>query len=448
VSRLAESLRLFPGNLHKNRRVSKPRRLCATPLREKAHGENNARRGYLLVGIIACSVLVSGGCTSKEAAQPESVVSVQAVTVRRTTIKQIVVAEAVLYPLNQADIVPKISAPIRKFYVDRGSRVRAGELVAVLENKDLSAAVAQSKGAYDQAQATYAVAIQMNLPAAIQTAQLDAQGTRQAMQAARSVYESRLKLYQSGAIARNLTDESHVAYIQARNQYEIALAHLQALRAVGKAQQIKAAEGQLASAQGSYLAAQAQYEYSLIRSPIEGVVTDRPLYEGEMATAGTPLMTVMNISHVVARAHIAPQQAFLLRVGDPATILWGAGEPGAPGKVSVVSPALDPSSTTVEVRVDALNPSDRLKPGASVTVSMVARTVKNALVIPSEALLTAPDGSTSVMTVGRHDHAHQTNVKTGIREGDEVEIVSGLEAGKRIVSEGAYGLPDGTKVKW
>ncbi|HTV54638.1 MAG TPA: efflux RND transporter periplasmic adaptor subunit [Terriglobia bacterium] len=421
---------------------------CATSLREKAHGENDARLGYLLAGIIAWLALALAGCASKEAAQPEPVVTVQAARVLQKAIKQIVSAEAVLYPLNQADIVPKISAPIRKFYVDRGSRVRAGELVAVLENKDLSAAVAQSKGAYDQAQATYATAIQMNLPAAIQTARLDVKGTRQAMQAAQSVYQSRLKLYQSGAIARNLMDESHVAYIQARNQYEIALAHLQALRAVGKAQQIKAAEGQLASAQGSYLAAQAQYEYSLIRSPIDGVVTDRPLYEGEMATAGTPLMTVMNISHVVARAHLTPQQAFLLRVGDPATIFVGAGEPGASGTVSVVSPALDPSSTTVQVWVDAPDPGDRLKPGAAVTVSMVARTVKNALVIPSEALLTATDGSTSVMTVGPHNHAHQTNVKTGIREGDEVEIVSGLKAGERIVSQGGYGLPDGTKVKF
>jgi HlyD family secretion protein len=421
---------------------------CATSVREKAHGENNARRGYLLAGLIVWLALAWTGCSSKEAAEPEPVVAVQVVTVQTKTVQQIVTADAVLYPLNQAPIVPKISAPIREFYVNRGSPVRTGELVAVLENKDLSAAVVQSKGAYDQAQATYATAIQMDLPAAIQSAQLNVQGTRQAMQATRSVYQSRLKLYQSGAIARNLMDESQVAYTEAQNQYEIALGHLRALRAVGKAQQIKAAEGQLTSARGSYLAAQAQYDYSQIRSPIDGVVTDRPLYPGEMASAGTPLMTVMNISHVVARAHIAPQQAFLLRVGGPATILLGGGEPGASGRVSVVSPALDPSSTTVQVWVDAPNFRDRLKPGATVTLSMVARTVKNALVAPSEAILTAPDGSTSVMVVGPDGHAHQRNVKTGIHEGDEVQILSGLQPGERIVSEGAYGLPDGTKVKF
>jgi HlyD family secretion protein len=388
------------------------------------------------------------GCSSKEASQPEPVVSVQVATVQPKNIQRIITADAVLYPLNQADIVPKISAPIRKFYVNRGSPVRAGELVAVLENKDLSAAVVQGKGTYDQAQAAYATATQMTVPEVVQTAELNVQGTRQAMQSAELVYKSRLKLYQSGAIARNLMDQSRVTYVQARNQYEIAMAHLKALQAVGRAQQIKAAEGQLTSAQGTYLAAQAQYDYSRITSPIDGVVADRPLYEGEMASAGAPLMTVMDISHIVAREHIAPQQAFLLRVGDPATISMGEGDPGVPGKVSVVSPAVDPNSTTVQVWVDAPNPGDRLKPGATVSVSMVARTVKNALVVPSGAILTAPDGSTSVMVVGPHDHAHQTNVKTGIREGDEVQILTGLQAGMQVVTEGAYGLPDGTKVKF
>jgi HlyD family secretion protein len=444
-----ERLRLFPGNFRKNRRVSKPRNLCATSISAKAHGEKSARRGYLLLaGIVGCLALVCAGCGSKEAAAPEPVVTVQAGTVQQKMIQQIVTADAVLYPLHQADIVPKISAPVRKFYVNRGTPVKAGELVAVLENKDLSAAVVQSKGTFDQAQASYETALQMSLPAAIQTAELDVRGTRQAMQAAELVYKSRLKLYQSGAMARNLMDQSQVAYVQARNQYDIALAHLNALQAVGKAQQIKAAKGQLATAQGSYLAALAQFDYSQIRSPINGLVTDRPLYEGEMATAGTPLMTVMDISHVEARAHISPQQAYLLRVGDRATIFVGSGEPGTRGKVAVVSPALDPNSTTVQVWVDAPNPGDRLKPGATVSVSMVARTVKNALLVPSEAILTASDGSTSVMVVGPRDHAHQTDVKTGIREDDEVQIVSGLKAGERIVTEGAYGLPDGTKVKF
>ena len=75
------------------------------------------------------------------------------------------------------------------------------------------------------------------------------------------------------------------------------------------------------SAKGKYLGAEAQLSYSEIRSPINGVVTDRPLYPGEMAAAGTPLLTVMDTTSVVARAHIPQEQAALLKVGDKATVV-------------------------------------------------------------------------------------------------------------------------------
>lgn len=399
------------------------------------------------LGLALAASLASAGCSGKPAESPEPVVDVQAATVARKTIQDVVSADAVLYARSEATIVPKISAPIEKFYVERGSPVRAGELLAVLENKDLAAAADEAKGAYEQAQAAYATSTKVNLPQEIQSAKLNVQATREAMQTQQKVYESRLKLYKAGAMALNLVNESHVSYIQARNRYQIAVAHLKGLEAVGNKASRKAAEGRLASAKGRYLAALANLQYSRIRSPITGFVTDRPLFEGQMANAGTPLMTVMDLAHVVARAFISPQQAAQLKVGDPATISPGEGEPDVAGKVSVVSPAVDPNSTTVQVWVDARNPGDRLKPGATVRVNMVARTVKDALVVPAAAVLTADDGTTSVMVFGADQVAHQTTVKTGIHANGEVEIMSGLHAGQRVVTTGAFGLPDGTKVR-
>lgn len=395
---------------------------------------------------IALAMLL--GCSSKNEPAPEPLVTVQVATAQRKTIQRVITSNALLYPINQATIVPKISAPIRKFYVNRGSHVQAGQLVAVLDNKDLSAAVVENQGAYEQAQAAYATSTKVNLPAQIQAAELDVKATKQAMEADQAVYQSRLKLYKSGAMARNLMNQSHVAYIQAENQYEIALAKLKALEAIGKQQQMKAAQGQLQSAKGRYLAAQAQYKYSQIRSPISGVVTDRPLYEGEMASAGTPLMTIMDTSHVVARGPVSPQQAVQLHVGDAATISPGESQADVPGKVTVVSPAVDPNTTTVQIWVEAPNPDGKLKVGSTVQVNVVAQTVKNALVVPEAALLTDPDGATSVMTVGKDRIAHQTKVKAGIHQNGEVQIVSGLQPGEQVITEGAYGLPDGTKVKF
>lgn len=406
-----------------------------------------ARHNTVLMVLAAGMSLGWAGCSSTQAPAPEPVVDVQAATVEKKNIQQVIEADAVLYPLKESTIVPKISAPIKTFYANRGSRVRAGQLLAVLENQDLTAALQEAKGAYDQAQAAYATSTKVDVPAQVQDAELNLEAAKQALDAAQEAYQSRLKLFQAGAMARNLMNDSHVAYVQARNQYQIALAHLKALEAVGRSQSLKLAQGQLQAAQGRYQAAVAQLNYSQIRSAIDGVVTDRPLYEGQMATAGSPLMTVMDLSHVVAHAYVAPQLAAQLRVGDSAGVDAGTGQPDLPGKVSVVSPALDPNSTTVQVWVDAANPGNRLKPGTTVRVRMVARTVKDAMVVPAAAVLTADDGTTTVMVVGPDQQAHQTTVVTGIHSGSEVQIVKGLRPGQQVVTTGAYGLPDGTKVK-
>jgi RND family efflux transporter MFP subunit len=226
----------------------------------------------------------------------------------------------------------------------------------------------------------------------------------------------------------------------------LAKRHLDSLNAVVKQQELKGFEGQLSSAKGKYLGAQAQYSYSEIRSPIDGVVTDRPLYAGEMPSTGMPLITVMDLSRVIARAHIPQQDAATLKVGDPATIAVPGIEKPAEGKVTLISPALDPNSTTVEVWVQAKNTDQTLQPGTSVRLSMISKTVPDALVIPISALLTAADGSTTVMVIGSDQHAHQSAVKAGIRQDDNVQILEGLKEGQTVVAVGGYGLPDNTKV--
>ena len=151
-------------------------------------------------------------------------------------------------------------------------------------------------------------------------------------------------------------------------------------------------------------------------------------------------------SRVTARAHIPQRDAALLKVGNEATIAVPGIEKPVDGKVTLVSPALDPNSTTVEVWVETKNPKQILKPGSSVRVSMVSQAVPDALVVPAAAILTGADGATTVMVIGSDQHAHQTAVKVGIKQDDSVQIVEGLKEGQSVVASGAYGLPDNSKV--
>jgi multidrug efflux pump subunit AcrA (membrane-fusion protein) len=400
---------------------------------------------HLLVSISA-GLLLSMACSS-EKGDKGPLVSVQVAPVEKTTIQHTITTQAILFPRAQAAIVPKISAPVQRFLVKRGSPVHQGELLAVLENRDLAAAAQDTKGAYDQAQANYETTTAASLPEEIQKAEADVQQSQQALEAQEKVFQSRQQLFDQGALPRKELDQSRVEVTQARNQYAIAKQHLDKLMAIGKQQELKAAAGQLESAKGKYLGAQAQLSYSEIRSPIDGFITDRPLYPGEMAAAGTPLLTVMDLSAVIAKAHIPQSEAAALKVGDAGTLtVPGAEEPIA-GKVTVVSPALDPNSTTVEVWLEAKNSKHALKPGTSVELSLIAQTVKDALVVPASALITAPDGSSAVMLAGSDGLAHQQAVTLGIRNGHDVQIVDGVTASDKVVTSGAYGLPDKTKIK-
>jgi multidrug efflux pump subunit AcrA (membrane-fusion protein) len=373
-------------------------------------------------------------------------VSVQAATAEKTELKETITAQAVLFPLQQAAITPKISAPVHKFYVNRGSRVHKDQLLAQLENRDLTASSEENKGNLEQAQAAYETTTGASLPEEMQKAQLDVEAAKKLLDAQQKVYTSRQELFQQGALPRKELDQSGVDLTQAKNQYEIASKHFEALQAIGKKQELRSAAGQLQSAKGKFMGAAAQLSYSEIRSPIDGFVTDRPLYPGEMAAAGTPLITVMDTSQVIAKAHIPQPDAALLKIGDKATLTVPGENDPVEGKVTIISPALDPNSTTVEVWVQAANRKQRLKPGTSVQVSMIAQTVKDAIAIPSESVLTAQNGTTTVMVIGPDNRAHQTAVKTGVREGDKIQIVDGIKAGDRVISAGAYALPDKTKV--
>jgi multidrug efflux pump subunit AcrA (membrane-fusion protein) len=380
---------------------------------------------------------MAAACSKKEAeAVPE--VSVQVAPARTGDVSKIVTAEAVVFPLQQAVIAPKISSTIRSFEVQRGAHVRKNQLLAVLENRDLSAAAAQSKGEYEQAEAGYVTSTGSSIPQQIQKAELDASSSKAAADAQQKILDSRKELFQQGALPRRELDAAEVAAAQAQSQYQQAQKLLDDLRRSGREQALKTAGGQLSAAKGKLLGAEAQLSYSQIRSPIDGVVTDRPLYPGELATANQPLLTVMNTSRLIAKAHVSQAQAAGLRKGLGAEIKIAGEDDAIPAKLSLVSPALDPGSTTIEVWVEAAKPPQSLRPGMTVQISITA---------PNNAIFQTNDGANYVLIAGPDNIDHQKTVQLGIHGTTDTQITSGVNAGESVITSGGYGLPDKTKIK-
>ena len=406
---------------------------------------HDARRAAaLLAGLAVLPLAV--GC-SKPAPAPAAVVSVQAATVTQQPLTEHITADAVLVPIAQAAIAPKITAPVKRFYVQRGAHVHRGELLATLDNADLQAAVRDNQGLLLAQQAAYQSTVKATVPQDYEQAKLNVAQAKANLDLNRNIVQSRKKLYAEGAIPGRELDTSEAALVQAQAAYEAAVKVFDGMQQVSRQSLLQQAKGQLESAQGRYAGAQAQLAYSEIRSPIDGVVTDRPLYAGETATAGSPLLTVMDTSVLIARLHIPQPEAQALKVGNNASVaVPGVAEP-VPGKVTLISPALDPGSTTVEVWVQIGNPKGDFRPGTSVSVTMAGTHVANALVVPSNAIVLTGTGKKALMVIGPDNVAHQVVVTTGMADHGVTQILSGVSAGQQIVTTGAYAMDDGTRVK-
>jgi HlyD family secretion protein len=391
--------------------------------------------------------LVLAACSKTEPKEAEPVVPVTVAEVQKGDLEHIIIVDGLLYPVNQASVMPKISAPVSRFLVNRGDHVRSGQLLATLENRDLTASAAENKGLFDQAESNYRTTTGAALPEEMIKSQAEMQATRQSMEAAQKLLDSRKKLHEEGALAERQVDEAQVAYVQASGQFDTARKHLQALEEFSHKEQLKSARSQLEAVRSHYQGAEAQLAYSEIHSPINGVVADRPLYPGEMASTGAPLVVVMDISRIVARVYVPVQQAAHLKVGNSAQISLADGSKQAAGKVIVVSPATDPGRTTLQVWVEAPNPGEQFKPGSSARVAITAGTMHDVTIIPVEALLPSSSGNSSVLIVGTDLVAHERKIQTGVRQEKLVQVLSGLSPGEKVITVGGLGMEDGAKVR-
>jgi multidrug efflux pump subunit AcrA (membrane-fusion protein) len=406
---------------------------------------NRFNPGLRTVLLLAVSFAACTGCKSREAAVTPQV-SVQLASVTVGSIAESIETDAVLTPLAEAAIQPKVTSPVQHFLVQRGDRVHAGQLLLTLENKDLAAAAQDNEGAYQAAQAAYATSIKSTVPEDFTRADYDLKQAKADYDLNQSIVTARQKLFQQGAIPGRDLDTARNALLQAKATLDLAQAHYNALQTATHEAAIQAARGQLQSASGRLQNAKAMLSYTEIRSPIDGYITDRPLFDGETAQVGTPVITVMDTSALIAKVHISQMQAASLFLGSKAALsVPGISDP-YPAKVILISPALDPGSSTIEIWVRAENPHQILKAGTPVHVSITGKSVDHATILPVEALQTAEDGSHFVMLVSAKSTALRRPVTVGIVTAKQVQILSGIVPTDKVISVGSYALDPDTPV--
>jgi HlyD family secretion protein len=401
----------------------------------------------LSLALLSLALLPVAGCKAKPEETPEVLVTVDATHPTVGDISEEIAGDAILAPLAQAAIAPRITAPIREEYVQRGMHVHKGQLLVSLESRDLQGSALDSKGAVAQAQANLQATTEATIPEELKKAEGEVADTKAAYDVAARTAQERKKLFEQGALSGRDADTAYAAQVQTQSAYEQAVKHLDAVKKTTGLTNKDAAEAQLASAKGRLESAQAMEDYASLRSPIDGVVTDRPLFPGETASAGSTVVTVMDTSSLLAKVHLAQSSAQKLKLGHKAEITVPGVDAPVEATVSLISPALDPGSTTVEVWLKLPNKQGLLKVGTPVHAVILGATIKEAMQIPAAAIVPSSDGGTSVMVIAADGTAHRKAVTVGIRTPEMVQILDGLDADDMVITTGGYGLDNGTKVK-
>lgn len=378
------------------------------------------------------------------------VVSVKVAKVEKETIAAPVSAVGTIFPREQATVAAKISAQIKTMALLKNKLVKAGEVIAVLESRDLVAQRNEAVAALNQERANERSVTTGTIP---QTNAQDQKALRDAqarVRTASATYDRRLALYQKGGISKKDLEASQMDLTTAENELRLAEQTL-VLRAKSLNPNDRAlAAARVQAAQQRVATLDAQLSYATIRAPITGIVTDQFQYEGEFAAAGGRLVNIADISQVIVKAPFADTVAAQLKVGDTVRVLpTDTTAEEMTGQVTLISRASDPLNRTVEVWVTLANGAGRLRANGAAQVTAATLTKKEAIVVPASAVtLDASNANEgTVMVVDAANVAHETKVRVGIRTPDKIEIAEGLQGGETVVIEGNYALPDGTKVE-
>jgi len=188
------------------------------------------------------------------------------------------------------------------------------------------------------------------------------------------------------------------------------------------------------------------HDYASIRAPISGVVAQRMIKVGNMVLPNTPTFRITDFDPLLAVLHVPEREMSKLRVGQPASLTVDAiSGVDFTGRIARVSPVVDPTTGTIKVTVEVRDPSRQLKAGMFGRVNVVHDVHTNTLLVPKGAVM-AEDAESAVFVV-QDSVAYRKLVKTGYVNGANIEILSGLQAGDKIVTTGQGSLKDSTKVE-
>jgi len=322
---------------------------------------------------------------------------IQVVTITQAPMARILrLSGAVEYnDFKTTPVITQVGGPVSRVMVVKGEHVRAGQALLYVASPD-----------YSLLRASYLKA-------------------RDAFQLADKLYRRAQDLYSHGAIAQADLEQAESTRTQAKADFESST---DAIRILGIADP------------ETIVAKPPSTEIPLF-SPVAGEVVDRLCSAGQLlAAAATQCFTLSDMSSVWVLVNIYQNDVAYVHVGDPVTI-ENESYPGVVrGKIEYISPALDPSTRTLQARIESSNPGERLKKEMYVTAEVQAGMIPEALFVPNSSVLRDEQNMPYVyLQTGQAQFARR-DVTLGETQAGKTQILSGLQANDRVVGDGSLFL--------
>jgi len=387
-------------------------------------------------------------------------VPVAAVPARLETMVERVVVTGTIRAQRQADVSAQIAARVLGVTVREGDAVAEGQILVTLDRSETESQTRQARAGVEAARARLEAARRqleiMELGARSEELAIARSRLDQAESALRTAAAdlARLQgLFQRGAVSRQQLDGAQMAYDTALTNRDSAKQSLELLQKGPRQEAIEAARKEveaaaagLDQAQAGLAQAQERLSYTVIRSPLAGVVCERNVDPGNIVMPGPSLLRVADPSSVYFEARVPERAGLQVRQGQPVEVtVQGDGTYSVQGKVERLVPVADPASRDFLVRVSLTDDSRVSRPGMFARGAVIVQQRPNTVVVPKDAVVER-EGKPFLFVV-EAGKARQRPITVGLSDRANAEIRSGLRPGESVVTVGAEGLKDGDPVQ-
>jgi HlyD family secretion protein len=419
-------------------------------------------RRYILTGIVIVLVLSLGALAYRLFSREVPEVEVTRASAESSDVGgTVLAATGYIVAHHTINVNSKVTGRLAWIGVEKGDKVKEGQVLVRLEDQEFRASYEQAKGALDNARAYVDELQHGSRPEEIQLAQHNLDEARATLANDKLILDRTKQLSASGVVSRQALDDA-TAKFESDQQRVNSLEKAFQLSKIGpRAEEIARAQGSLAQAQGQLDYAKSQLDATVIRAPVTGTILDRTAEKGELITAqfasaaaGGPQGSVVSLADLndiqveldIAQsdfARLGPKQKGIVTVDAYPDRKYK-------GEIAQISPEANRQKATVQVKVQVLNPDEYLRPEMNATVKFLADEQKASSTQPSGAFVLASamrdqDGK-KVVFVAFDGKARMKQVNILSQRSDGF-LVGGLVGGESVITKGPQDLKDGDSIK-